>query len=187
MARDLTSFHEPMLRPLLAPEEKLLLSAPLIQDPGTVEDVSVRDELLNLLDPTVLIGLGSHPGELGQRLFFGRAARGVPGSLGRRVHEAAGALGPLLVLTDARLLIASRRDVPRKSGWFNRIFGPSDQVAEIVLAVPRGEVLGAAAAPAGVFRRGRFIVGFRDDSLCALVSGLPSQGRRAVEIMGAEA
>jgi hypothetical protein len=35
VARDLTSFHEPMLGPLLDPQEQLLLSPPMVHDPGT--------------------------------------------------------------------------------------------------------------------------------------------------------
>ena len=46
----------------VAPDERLLAASPLTADPGTTADVSLRDELATLADPTIWIGLGAHPG-----------------------------------------------------------------------------------------------------------------------------
>lgn len=186
MAKDYTIHIEPVVRPLLDPAERLLAVAPLIKDPGTTEDTSLSDELKNLLDPTILIGLGSHPGELLQRATFGRAVVGAAGSGGRQLFEAVDrVLAPNLVVTDARLLVVELEQVERPGrSWTDRWFGPVEQVARLVHPVPRDAVVGAVPAPAGLLRRGRFLVVFADHSACALVGGPPELGRRAAEAIG---
>jgi hypothetical protein len=66
--------------------------------------------------------------------------------------------------------------------WFGK--GSVQQVAHYVHEVVREVVVGAVAAPAGVLRRGRFLVVFRDGSACALVCALPSMAGRAVTAIG---
>lgn len=51
--------------------------------------------------------------------------------------------------------------------------------------MPRAAILGAVAAPAGVLRRGRFLVGFVDGSGCVLVCSPPSLAEPAVRAIGA--
>jgi hypothetical protein len=172
--------------PLLAPGERLLAVTPLVKDPGTTDDVSVSDELKNLLDPTILLGLGSHPGELIQRAAFGRAVIGAPGSGASQFFEAVDRItAPTLAVTDARLLIVELETVDRPGrSWFDRWFGPVEQVARLIHAVPRHAIVGAIEAPAGMLRRGRFLVVFADRSACALVGNPPSLGRRAATAVG---
>jgi hypothetical protein len=186
VAKDFTIDIEPTLRPLLEPGERLLAAAMLIKDTGTTEDVSVSDELKNLLDPTVLLGLGSHPGNLLQRAAFGRAVIGPADSPARRLHDAVdGIVSPTLAVTDTRLLIADREIVNRPGrSWTDRWFGPVEQSARLVHVAPRTAIVGAIKAPAGLLRRGRFLVIFTDGSVCALVGGPPSLGRRAAEAIG---
>lgn len=170
------------LRPMLADGERLLLASPLVADPGATEDVDVGDEVANLLDPTILLGLGTHPGNLVQRAVFGRAVTGGPNSLARRLFDAVGSVtSPTLVVTDRRLLIVEISYVPRGTGWWRHWFGPADPVAAEVHAVAMSDVVGAVAAPAGVLRKGRFLVGFADRSGCVLVCATPGLGARAVE------
>ena len=185
MAKDFTIHIEPALRPLLEPGERLLVAAMLIKDIGTTEDVSVSDELKNLLDPTALL-LGSHPGNLLQRATFGRAVIGPADSLARRLYDAVdGIVSPTLAVTDTRLLIVEQETVDRKGGsWSDRWFGPVEYLARLVHVSSRDAIVGAIKAPAGLFRRGRFLVVFTDGSVCALVGGPPSMGRRAAEAIG---
>jgi hypothetical protein len=137
--------------------------------------VSVKDELTNLLDPTILLGLGTHPGGLLQRAVFGRAVTGPPDSIAGRLFAAVDStLAPTLVVTDARLLIVDLTTVPRGEGRWRRWLGPVDRVARGIHEVDRSAILGAVAAPAGVFRRGRFLVAFVDGSGCVLVCAPPS-------------
>jgi hypothetical protein len=186
VAQDYTAAIEPVVRPLLDGDERLLAAAPLVADPGTTEDVSAGDELRNLLDPTILVGLGAHPGNALQRAVFGRAVTGGPGSTGRAVFEAVAAVSaPKLAVTNARLLILDVAVVPRGGGLWRRWFGAVDQVARVAHQVSRAGILGAVAAPAGVLRRGRFLVGFADGSGCVLVCAPPGLSRRAVEALGA--
>lgn len=77
-----TASIEPAVRPLMAEGERLLIASPLVSDPGTTGDVSVSDELKSLLDPAILLGM-SHPGNLIQRVAFGRAVVGPEGSIAR--------------------------------------------------------------------------------------------------------
>lgn len=186
MAKDYTIHIEPVVRPLLEPSERLLAVTPLIKDPGTTEDTSVSDELKNLLDPTILLGLGSHPGQLLQRATFGRAVVGAADSGARRLFQAVDrVVSPNLVVTDARLLVVELELVDRPGrSWSGRWFGPVEQVAKLVHPVSRDAVVGAVPAPAGLLRRGRFLVVFADRSACALVGGPPRLGRRAAAAIG---
>lgn len=184
--KDYTVNVEPEVRPLLAAGERLLAAAPLVKDPGTADDVSVGDELKNLLDPSILVGLGAHPGNLLGRAVFGRAVTGAPGSIARVLFDAVdGVTAPHLAVTDRRLLIYDTTVVPRGTGWRQRWFGPSDVVATGTHAVPRNAILGAVAAPKGVLRRGRFLVGFVDGSGCVLVCSPPSLAEPAIRAIGA--
>ncbi|MBE1485712.1 hypothetical protein [Plantactinospora soyae] len=185
MAKDFTAAMEPVFRPVLAPGERLLIVVSLTRDMGTTEDVSVPDELKNLLDPTILVG-GSHPGNLLQRLTFGRALLGGRDSSAGRLYAAIdGVTAPTLVLTDRRLVIADLELVHLTTGnWLRRWLGPTKQVARVVHQVPRESVAGAVLAPAGLLRRGRFLVVFPDASACSVVSPLPEPGRRAAALIG---
>jgi hypothetical protein len=183
--KDYTANIAPAVRPLLDEGERLLAASPLVKDPGTTEDVSVADELKNLLDPTMLLGLGTHPGTALQRAVFGRAVTGTPDSLARRLFDAVDtAEGPRVAVTDHRLLIVEVDAVPRERGGWRRWLGPADLVARDVHAVPRAAILGAVAAPAGQFRRGRLLIGFADGSGCVLVCAPPSLADPVVEAIG---
>jgi len=184
--RDYTASAEPALRPLLTADERLLAASPLVKDPGTTEDVSAKDELVNLLDPTILLGLGTHPGNAVQRVVFGRAVTGGPESTARRLFDTVDAApAPKLAVTDRRLLIVSIDARPREGSGWRRWLGPSDLVATLVTEVPRVVILGAVAAPAGVLRRGRFLIGFTDGSGCVLVCAPPSLAEPVVAAIGA--
>jgi hypothetical protein len=184
--KDYAATVAPALAPLLSATERLLAVSPLVKDPGTTDDVSAKDELVNLLDPTILVGLGTHPGNAVQRAVFGRAVTGPPGSLARRLFDAvAAAPAPKVVVTSERLLIAELDAVPRASGGWRRWFGPADQVARQVHTVGRAAILGAVPAPAGVLRRGRLLVGFADGSGCVLVCAPPSLAAEIVRSIGA--
>lgn len=184
MATDYTTSIEPVLRPLLRDGESLLAASPLVLDPGTTEDVSIADELKNLLDPTILLGLGTHPGELLSRAAFGRAVLGGPESIARRVYDVTRENAALAV-TERRLLLYRTELVnrPGRSFW-QRWFGRAEQVAHPLYEVDRSHVLGAVPAPAGVLRRGRILATFTDGSACALVCALPSLGRRVADVIG---
>ncbi|HEY6592935.1 MAG TPA: hypothetical protein VI011_02325 [Asanoa sp.] len=183
--KDYTANMAPAVRPLLDGGERLLAASPLAKDPGTTEDVSVADELTNLLDPTILLGLGTHPGNALQRAVFGRAVTGTPDSMARRLFDAVdGAEGPRVAVTDRRLLIVEVYADPKARGGWRRWLGPADLVARDVHAVPRAAILGAVAAPAGLFRRGRLLVGFADGSGCVLVCAPPSLADPVVEAIG---
>src|SRR5688500_5710962 len=96
---------EPVLRPALEPGELVLAASPLTKDPGTTDDVSISDELKNLLDPTLYVGLGAHPGNLVQQAAFGRALVGPPESIAGRLFFAVdGATAPTLAVTDAGIV-----------------------------------------------------------------------------------
>ncbi|MEV4760976.1 hypothetical protein AB0J86_38630 [Micromonospora sp. NPDC049559] len=186
MAKDYTIHIEPVLRPVLAPQERLLVASPLVKDPGTTEDVSVADELKNLLDPTILIGLGVHPGGLLQRATFGRAVAGGPESAGYALYAGVDVAGsPHLAVTDTRLIIFDVDLIEQAGqGWLRRWFGPAQQRARVRHDVSRAAIVGAIKAPAGLLRRGRFLVVFTDGSACALVCSPPSLGERAAEVLG---
>ena len=183
--KDYATGIAPALGALLTPGERLLAASPLVKDPGTTEDVSVRDELENLLDPTILLGLGTHPGAMVQRAVFGRAVTGTPDSTARLLFDAVeAALAPTVVVTDRRLLIVNLTTTPRGDGFWKKWFGPSDVVAEGRHALPRAAILGAVPAPAGVLRRGRLLVGFADGSGCVLVCAPPSLAGPVVQAIG---
>jgi hypothetical protein len=173
-ARNYRDGIEPLLRPALA-AETLLAAAPLVKDPGVTEDVSISEELRNLLDPTILIGLGTHPGTLVQQAAFGRALVGSPESIaGRLFHAVDAVLAPTLAVTGAGLAIFNVDLEPRGKGLFQRWFGAADRVATLVHRVAGSEVLGVRPAPKGALRRGRILVAFTDGSGCALVCAPPS-------------
>jgi hypothetical protein len=183
--KDYAGTLAPALRPLLAEGERMLAAAPLVKDPGSTEDVSVGDELKNLLDPTILLGLGTHPGNLLQRAVFGRAVTGSRDSIARALFAAVdSAASPKVVVTDRRLLIVDVDAVPRSRGAWQRWFGPFDLVAREVYAVPRESVIGAVPAPAGLLRRGRFLVGFVDGSGCVLICAPPSLAEPVIAAIG---
>lgn len=164
---------EPVLRPALA-GEALLAASPLVKDPGVTEDVSISDELKNLLDPTILAGLGAHPGNLIQQAAFGRALVGSPESIaGRLFHAVDAVLAPTLAVTDAGIAIFNVDLKPRGTGLL-RWFGAADKVATLAHRVPRNTIVGAKPAPKGALRRGRFLIAFTDGSGCALVCAAPS-------------
>jgi hypothetical protein len=184
--KDYTANSEPAIRPLLAAGERLLAASPLVKDPGTTEDVDVADELKNLLDPTILVGLGAHPGNALQRAVFGRAVTGAPDSLARRLHDCVDrSPAPKVAVTTERLLIVELDVVPRAAAGWRRWLGPSDQVARELCGVARTAILGAVPAPAGVLRRGRLLVGFADGSGCVLVCAPPSLADEIVRAIGA--
>ena len=186
VANDFTNRIAPALRALLTADERLLAASPLIRDPGTTEDVSVRDEAVNLLDPTILLGLGSHPGNLAQRAVFGRAVTGGPDSVAGRVHEAVGSVpAPLVAVTTNRLLIGESTTTPTGTGLLKRWFGPVETNVREVYTVARTAILGAVAAPAGLLRRGRLLVGFADGSGCVLVCTPPSLAEPVRAAIGA--
>lgn len=182
--KDYTRAVAPAIGALLAPGERLFAASPLVQDPGTVEEVSARDELVNLLDPGILIGL-AHPGNAAQQAVFGRAVIGGPGSSGRRLHEAIGKItSPKVAVTDRRLLIVEIDTVPRSSSLWGRWFGPSDPAARGQYELDKTVILGAVAAPAGALRRGRLLVGFQDGSGCMLVCSPPSLAPAVIDAIG---
>src|SRR5690348_7966066 len=117
--KDYTRTVGPAINKLLADGERLLAASPMVQDAGTSEDVSASDELANLLDPTILLGLGTHPGNAVQRAVFGRAVTGASDSLGRGLFEAVGrSSAPKVAVTDRRLLIVEIDVTPQSSsGW----------------------------------------------------------------------
>ena len=176
-----------LVRPVLAPGEVLRAASPLTADPGTTEDVSLRDELAALADPTIWLGLGSHPGAAGQRAIFGRGVDGEPGSRGHQVFTAVHtATAPALCVTDRRLVVVERTTVPRPgSGRLARLLGAGDEVVTLQAEVPREQVAGAVAAPKGVARRGRMLVRFTDGSVCALLAALPSVRDEVVAVLAA--
>ena len=178
MTRDGRSWAERFdgsIRPALAPGEALLAASPLVADPGTTEDVSLRDELANLADPTIWVGLGAHPGTAGQRVIFGRGVIGPDGSVAHRVFAAVAAAGsPFLAVTDRRFLVVDRVTVPRPgAGRLARVLGAGDTEIRPLVDVPRRAVRSAAPAPKGVVRRARLLARFADDSVCALNCSLP--------------
>lgn len=178
MARDGRTWAERFdesVRPVLAAGEPLLAASPLVGDPGTTEDVSLRDELAGLADPTIWVGLGAHPGTAGQRVIFGRAVVGAEGSVAHQVFSAVdGASAPFLAVTDRRFLVVDRVTVPRPgAGRLARLLGSDDTEVRPQIDLPRTTVVSAAAAPKGVVRRSRLLVRFADDSVCALNCSLP--------------
>ncbi|MCO8269359.1 hypothetical protein M1L60_02005 [Actinoplanes sp. TRM 88003] len=184
--KDYTTKVAPAFDGLLPGGERLLAAAPLVQDPGTTEDVSARDELIDLLDPTILVGLGTFGGNAVQQAVWGRAVIGPPGTQGQLLHAAIGGVtAPAVAVTDRRLLIVEIDVVPRAQSGLGKWFGPSDQVARERYGVDKVAILGAVAAPAGALRRGRLLAGFRDGSGCMLVCAPPSLAPAVVEAIGA--
>jgi hypothetical protein len=184
VAKDYTDRISPALRPLLADDERLLVASPLIKDPGTTDDISVGDELKNLLDPTILLGLGTHPGNLVQRAVFGRAVTGAPDSIARHLFDRVSTVtAPVLAVTTARLIVVQTSTTPTGTGFWQRWFGPVETTARGIHEVRREAILGSIAAPAGVLRRGRLLIGFVDGSGCVLVCAVPSAASRVIQVL----
>jgi len=183
--KDFRSRIEPVLRTCMADGDRLLAAAPLIADPGTTEDVSLADEFKNLFDPTLLTGFGAHPGNLLQQATWGRGVVGGADSIGGKLFRAiADATAPTLGVTDEGLLVADVSVESQGSGLFSKLFGAVEQVATLKHRVPRGNFLGAQAAPEGVLRRGRLLVAFTDGSGCALVCATPGLMTEVVAAIG---
>jgi hypothetical protein len=184
--KDYRASVEPAVRAVQFDGERLLAASPLVKDPGTTEDVSASDELKNLLDPTILLGLGTHPGNALQRAVFGRAVTGSADSLARQLYDAVdAAAAPKVAVTDQRLLIIELDAAGQAATGWRRWFGPADLIARLRYAVPRTAILGAVPAPAGMLRRGRLLVGFTDGSGCVLVCAPPSLAEPVVQAIGA--
>lgn len=177
---------EPVLRPFLAGDEPLLAASPLVPDPGTTEEVSLADELKNLLDPTLLLGLGAHPGNALQQATFGKGVVGGPQSVAGKLFDAiAKATSPTVAVSASGLFVFDLDIKPRGEGFFQRWFGEVDRVASLLHKVPRESLLGAVATPKGVLRQGRLLAGFTDGSGCALVCAPPSLAAEVVAAIGA--
>jgi hypothetical protein len=183
--KDFRSRIEPALQSLLADGEQLLAASPLIADPGTTEDVSIADELKNLLDPTLALGLGAHPGNLLQQATWGRGVVGDADSIAAKLFRAvADTTAPTLGVTNLALLVFEVGIESRGKGFIQKLFGAVDQVATLKHRVPREAVLGAKPASQGVLRRGRLLVAFRDGSGCALVCATPSLMTEVAQVIG---
>jgi hypothetical protein len=183
--KDFRSRIEPVLQSLLAEGEQLLAASPLVADPGTTEDVSIADELKNLLDPTLPLGLGAHPGNLLQQATWGRGVVGGADSIAAKLFQAvAQTTAPTIGVTNQALLVFDIGIESRGNGFFQRLFGAVDQVATLKHRVPREAFLGAQAAPQGILRQGRLLVAFHDGSGCALVCATPSLMTDVVTAIG---
>lgn len=162
------------VEPTLPPGEQLRVAVRTQTDPGTVEDVDVRTELIEVINPLNWIGLGAHPGGFLRRLTFGRAVVGAEGTMARLLHTAIdSAADTALVVTDGRVLAMA---VEVNIGAHSINYRPGPVLAEC----PRAAVTGAEMAPKGLLRRARFTISFGDGSRCALVAQLPSHARRLV-------
>lgn len=115
MADSLGEFYRhAVVGALAGPERLVALSGVVMADPGVTEPVSVRDEVANLFDPTLWLGLGAHPGDLLRLLTWRRAVQGGTGSIAAQVHQACGRPGGwrAMVVTDARLLVGQLVELP---------------------------------------------------------------------------
>jgi hypothetical protein len=169
--RDYRDNIEPTLRPALGSDEVLVAASPLVQDPGATEDVSVAEELANLVNPALYLGGAGWSGNLIQRVAFGRALVGGPDSIAGRLLAALDAVGrtsTTIAVTDAGIVILTIELRPRRQGWLKRLLGPVHQVATVVHRIDRCQVAGAVHDPRGVLRRGRLQVAFVDGSVGAL-------------------
>ncbi len=184
--KDFRNVVEAAVRPYLAGDEPLLAASPLVADPGTTEDVNIADELKNLLDPTLYVGLGAHPGNALQQATWGKAVVGGLDSAAGKLYAAiAKATSPTVVVTGSGVSIFDMDTKPRGTGLFAKWFGEVDYVATLHHQVPRGALLGAVATPKGVLLQGRLLVGFTDGSGCALVCAPPSLAPSVVAAIGA--
>jgi hypothetical protein len=174
MSRDSTIPLADAVRPTLPPGEELRVAAGISTDPGTVEDVDRRSELIELVNPLNWVGLGVHPGEFLQRVAFGRAVVGPEGSMGRLLHAAVHTVRDVaLVVTDRRLVaIVVESEISARTVVY--------QPGKVLIESPRAAVTGAQMAPKGLLRRARFTVSFADGSRCALLAQLPSLASRLV-------
>jgi hypothetical protein len=175
MSKDPTEPLANAVRPTLAGGEQVRLASRIRTDPGTVEDVDVRTELVEVLNPLNWIGIGAHPGGFLRRLTFGRAVVGRGGSMARVLHGAIDSTpDAALVITDGRLIAMA---VTVNISGSTVAYQPGKVVAEC----PRAAVTGAQLAAKGVLRRARFTVSFGDGSRCALLAQVPSVARRLVD------
>jgi hypothetical protein len=180
MSRDPTIPLADAVRPTLPPGEELRIAARISADPGTVEDVEVRSELLELINPLNWVGLGAHPGGFLRRLTFGRAVVGAEESMAYRLHKAIdGGADVALVVTDRRVIALEIA-----------VSFPGNTVAyqpgKVLIECPRAAVTGARMASKGLLRRARFTVSFGDGSRCALLAQVPSVGRRLADELNTE-
>jgi hypothetical protein len=165
---DFTRAFAPAITACLLPGESVLVASPLTGLPATTQATSIRDELVNLLDPTILAGLGSHPGNLLIEATFGRSATGPPDAPGQRLFAAVEACArPYLALTRARLLIMDGTAHAPTGNWRRRWFGPVRYTATLALAVPRTAIATVVRAPRPLLP-GRLLVVFTDGSTAAL-------------------
>lgn len=159
---------EPVLRPVLGPDEVLLAASPVMADVGTTDDRPLSDDLKELLNPLAYVG-AAMPVGLVERTF-GRALMGPPESVAGRIYQVLREGGASSVaVTDGGLVLVRITTRAKGKGWFQRAFGAVEQTASLVHRVPRDAVVGATPAPRGLLRRGRLWVAFTDRSACALV------------------
>jgi hypothetical protein len=184
--KDFRDVVEAAIRSDLVGDEPLLAASPLVADPGTTEDVDLVDELKNLLDPTLFVGLGAHPGNALQQATWGRAVVGGSGSIAGKLFAAvAKAISPTLAVAQSGIYLFDMDTKPRGKGLLARWFGDVDYVAALLHQVPRDVILGAVATPKGVLLQGRILVGFTDGSGSALVCAPPSLAPAVVAAIGA--
>jgi hypothetical protein len=184
--KDFRDSVEPAIRPFLSGDEPLLAASPLVADPGTTEDVDLVDELKNLLDPTLYVGLGAHPGNALQQATWGRAVVGGLESIAGQLFAAVTkAVSPTIAVSQGALYIFDMDSKPRGEGFFAKWFGEVDRVATMLHRVPRESFMGAVPTPKGVLLQGRLLAGFTDGSGCALVCAPPSLAPAVVAAIGA--
>jgi hypothetical protein len=184
--KDFRDSVEPAIRPFLSGDEPLLAASPLVADPGATEDVDLADELKNLLDPTLYVGLGAHPGNALQQATWGKGVVGGPESAAGKLFAVIGkATSPTVAVAQSGLYIFDMDTKPRGEGFFAKWFGEVDRVANLLHRVPRETLMGAVATPKGVLRQGRLLAGFTDGSGCALVCAPPSLAPAVVAAIGA--
>jgi hypothetical protein len=180
MSRDPTGPLADAVRPTLPHGEDLRIASRISADPGTVADVDVRSELLELVNPLNWVGLGMHPGGFLRRLTFGRAVVGAEESMAYRLHTAIHSVrDAALVVTDRRLVAL---EVAVSFPGRNIAYQPGKVLAEC----PRAAVTGARMAAKGLLRRARFLVTFGDGSRAALLAQVPSVGRRLAAELSTE-
>jgi hypothetical protein len=173
MGDRLTDVYAPAVTPHLAPGERIVVIDIPQADPGVTGPVSVRDELLNLLDPTIWFGLGAHPGELLRLLTWGRAVVGRPDSIAARLHEAIGK-AEKVVITDQRIVLGSV-EVPTNDPDTWRFTSSHSE--------PRASVRHAERAPKGLLRRGRMLWHCADESVVAISVAFGRQAQRMADAL----
>ena len=184
--KDFRDSVEPAIRPFLSGNEPLLAASPLVPDPGATEELNIADELKNLLDPTLYVGLGAHPGNALQHATWGRGVAGGPDSIAGQLFTAVTkAVSPTIAVAQSGIYIFDMDSKPRGEGFFAKWFGEVDRVANLLHRVPRESLMGAVATPKGVLLQGRLLAGFTDGSGCALLCAPPSLAAPVVAAIGA--